>query len=128
VNQNQVSFEKRVRSYWLYFALGLFLLLVVDLFTTMIATTQYGLGVESNPLMRWLLTQGLFVVTLVHVLVAIAVVYLFHCVLESARGSSAPLDRYLETLIQAWLGGMLAVGTFVVLNNLSAIFLRSSIL
>lgn len=122
------SFERRARGYWVSFAVGLFLVIVLDLFTTVVATSRYGLGVESNPVMRWLLGQGLAVLVLVHVAIVFLVVFLFSRVLEGIKRASKPMDAYLETVVQVWLGLLIAAGVFVVSNNSAALFLGSSIL
>lgn len=121
-------FEERAKHYWLYFALGLILVLGIDLLTTLVATGRYGTGVEINPLMRWLLVQDPIVFVAVHVGVAMLVVLLFSRVIESVRCARAPHDVYLESAVRAWLGLLVGVGLFLVLNNLSVIVFGSSFL
>lgn len=122
------SFEERARQYWVYFAVGLFLVVVLDLFTTIVATAQYGVAVESNPLMRWLLLQGPAVVAAAHIVVVLVVVSLFSRVIQAARGASTSTARRLETAIRLLLGAMITVGVVVVTNNVVVIVLGHSLL
>lgn len=120
--------EERIEEYWDWFAVALFLLIPVDLLTTLGAVTQYGVGAESNPLMRWLLTEGVGMLLLVNLAAIVTVAYGFSALVRRTALSPAPYDRYLERAIEAWLGLLVAVGLFLFANNLSVIVWGGSIL
>jgi hypothetical protein len=106
----------------------LFISLGVDSLTTLFLTRRYGIGVEINPVMRWLLQQGPVVYTGVHVLALLVVISLFSRFLDTVRSASPPSDRYLEIALQVWLGLLIVVGLFVVTSNLSAIVFGESLI
>lgn len=85
------------------------------------ATRVYGIQAEVNPLMRWLLQQGLIIVTVVHVAVGIVAVLLFSLLLTVIRKTAAPHDRYLENAVKVWLWFLVALGLLVMANNLTVI-------
>jgi hypothetical protein len=58
--------ESRIEEYWDWIAVALFLLLTVDLLTTLAAARLVGADAESNPLMRWLLGRGVVIVIGAH--------------------------------------------------------------
>jgi len=120
--------EERIEEYWDWFAVALFLFIPVDMLTTLGAVTEYGVGAESNPVMRWLLTEGLGVLLLVNLAAIVTVAYGFSALVRRTALSPAPYDRYLERAVEAWLGLLVAAGLFVFANNLSVIVLGGSIL
>ena len=115
------AWERRVAWWWLGFALALLLLLPFDLLTTLLAVKAYGTTVEANPIMRWLLEQGLFSVVLVYVVVAGAVVYLFSHVIERFRQLPHRDREHFAHLINFFLGVWIVAGALVVSNNLLAV-------
>lgn len=115
-------------EYWDWFAVGLYLLITVDLLTTIGASAQVGIGAETNPFMRWLLVQGPIAIAIVHVAIVVVAVYAFSGVLGAVR--RAP-DRYrpaLERGVEVWLGLIVAAGLFIFANNLAVVVLGDSIL
>lgn len=120
--------EALIEEYWSWFAVALFLLLTVDLLTTIGAASKYGLAAESNPAMRWLLEQGIATVVGVHVAVIAMGAFGFAGVVYLLRRGRAPHDRYLAYCIEIWLGLLVAAGLTVFANNLSAIVLGKSLL
>ncbi|WP_338737540.1 DUF5658 family protein [Haloplanus salilacus] len=120
--------EARIEEYWDWIAVALFLLLVVDLLTTLAAVRVVGLGSEGNPLMRWLLGRDVNVVVVVHLAAAVLVTGCFRLLTGRLRHTSPPADRYFALLIEAWLGVLVAVGLAVFANNLAVIVLGRSLL
>lgn len=110
-----------VGKWWQGFAVALFLLIPVDLLTTLMAVWKYGMGVEANPVMRWLLDQGLVAVGLVNVVVACLAAYLFHTALGSIRRAPSTYQRPLTHVVNAWLAVLIAGGLLLVGNNLLAV-------
>lgn len=107
-----------VGKWWQVFAVALFLLIPVDLLTTLLAVTKYGMVVEANPVMRWLLDQGLLAVALANVAVACLAVALFHAAVGSIRRAPPTYQRALTHVVNLWLGLLLVVGVVLVGNNL----------
>ena len=120
--------ESRIEEYWDWIAVALFLLLAVDLLTTLAAARLVGVGAESNPLMRWLLSRGVLVVIGAHLAVVVLVTGCFRLLVERLRRTPAPANRYFALVIEMWLGLLLAVGLGAFANNLSVIVLGGSLL
>ena len=120
--------DARAQEYWDWIAVALFLLVTVDMLTTVYAAQSVGLGAESNPFVRWSLSSGPVVFALVNLLTVVAVAGLFDRVLAVLARTPAPYDRYLAAAIEAWLGGLLAAGLLVFANNLLVIVHGRSLL
>lgn len=120
--------DARVREYWSWIAVALFLLITVDMITTTYAAYRFGVVNESNPLVRWALVQGPAVFAGVNLLAVVLVTVLFDRVVELLGRTPEPYDRYLAAGIEAWLGGLLAAGLLVFANNLAVIFFGRSLL
>lgn len=128
MSQPEKQFGARVREYWDWFSVALFLLVTVDLLTTMAATASYGPAAEANPVMRWLLLRGPVAVTVVNLGVVVLAAYAFSGVVETVRRAPEPVDTYLEYAVEVWLGALVAIGLLVVANNLSVIVQGQSLL
>lgn len=115
------TLNKRFEEYWDWFAVALFLLVTVDMLTTMGATVEYGLAAEINPLVVWLLRHGLVAFMLANLVVVVLAVGAFSGVVEAVQRARAPYDAYLVYGIEVWLGVLLSMGLFVFANNLSVI-------
>jgi dipeptide/tripeptide permease len=120
--------ESRIEEYWDWIAVALFLLLSVDLLTSLAAARLVGAGAESNPLMRWLLGRTTLVVVGAHLGVVVFVTGFFRLLLGRLRRTPSPADYYFALLIEGWLGVLVAVGLGVFANNLSVIVLGRSLL
>lgn len=116
------SIEDRLDEYWEWFAMALFVLITVDMITTVYAAWYVGPASEANPLMRWALGQGLVTVTLVNVLATVIAVGGFYVLMQLLRATEPPYDRYAALGVEVWLGLLIAGGLFVFANNLSVIF------
>ncbi|MFB6361991.1 MAG: DUF5658 family protein [Halobacteriales archaeon] len=114
--------ESRTEEYWDWFAIALFLLITVDMITTMFAAWHVGLAAEANPLMRWAQSQGLLTVMAFNLAATVIAVGAFYLLIEQLKSTEPPLDRYLSIGVEAWLGLLISGGLFVFANNLSVIF------
>jgi hypothetical protein len=110
--------DDHVERWWHLFAVALFLLVPLDLLTTLLVVTKYGIAVEANPLMRWLLDQGLVVVTVVNLGVVVLVVVLFHAAIHRIRQTPPAYHRAVTLVVNVWVGVLLVAGTVLVANNL----------
>ena len=113
--------EPRFAEYWEWLAVALFLLITVDLLTSLYAASVVGVSAEANPLMRWLLAQSIATIVAVHIAITVAVTLCFAGVLIALARTPAPFDRYLALVVEAWLACLIAAGLFVFANNLSVI-------
>ncbi len=120
--------RRRVEEYWSWFAVGLFLLLPVDLLTTYGAAAEYGLAHEANPVMRWLLPKGVVVTTVVHLCLVVVAVAGFRGVLVAIERTPARLRPPLLYGLELWLGLLIVAGLIVLANNLSVIVFGDSLL
>lgn len=120
--------EEQVEEYWSWFAVALFLLLTVDLLTSVGAALEVGLQAEINPLMRWLLGIDLVAVTVVHLLVLVVAVLCFAGMMHLLGRTSNPIESRYSTAIEVWLGVLVAGGLFIFANNLSVIVHGTSLL
>lgn len=118
----------RVREYWDWIAVALFLLITVDMLTTIFAAAELGASAEANPLMRWALRQGLGVLVAVNVGAVVLAVTLFYGMVEMLRHTPARLQRPFALVIEVWLGLLVFAGLAVLANNLSVLVLGASLL
>ena len=123
--------ERRPRAfleeYWDWVAVALFLLITVDMLTTMFAAAVLGPGAEANPLVRWALEQGTSTLVLVNVLAVVLAVGFFYALRELLGQSPARYRRPFSVLVEAWLGLLVFLGLTVLANNLSAVSLGVSL-
>lgn len=77
MSQSSKPRATRIEEYWDWFAVALFLLVTVDLLTTVGATRKYGLDAEINPVIIWLFRQGLLTVVVAHLAVTVLAVCAF---------------------------------------------------
>lgn len=120
--------RERLREYWGWVAGALYLLLTVDLLTTLYAAGLHGHGAEVNPYMQWALAQDLTVLVglnLAALVVLAALFYGYMRLLASTRGVEAWV---LARSFELWVGLLVAAGLFVFANNLSVIVLGGSLL
>ncbi|MFW6458745.1 MAG: DUF5658 family protein [Halodesulfurarchaeum sp.] len=127
MSQSKKTLPDRIEEYWDWFAVALFLLVTVDLFTSVGAAVEVGLAHEANPFMRWVLGQGPFVLMGVNLLVVFVAIVAFSGVLSAVRGLSDPYDRVFELLVEIWLGSLIGVGLFLFANNFAVIVLGESL-
>ena len=116
-----------IEEYWSWTASALYLLLTLDLLTTIYAAGLYGHAAEANPLVRQALDAGvpnLVVLNLLALLVVAALVYGYMELLTTVRGVQAWV---MARSFELWVGGLVAAGLFVFANNLSVIVLGGSL-
>ena len=123
-----IDVDARIPEYWDWIAVALFLLVTVDMVTTVYAARSVGLAGEANPLVRWSLASGPVVFAALNLVTVVIVAGLFERVVATLQRTPAPYDRYLAGGIEAWLGGLLAAGLLVFANNLVVIFFGRSLL
>lgn len=117
----------RIREYWSWIAVVLFLLITVDMLTTIFAAAVLGPGAETNPLMRWTLRQGVGVLVAVNLAAVVLAVGFFYALLRMLRRTPPAYERAFALLIEVWLGLLLFAGLAVFANNLSVIVLGESL-
>lgn len=122
------SRERDVAEYWSWFSVGLFLLVTVDLLTTIGAVLLYGPGAEANPLVARLVGRGAVALTAANLAVVLFATVAFSGVIRTVRRAPAPYDDYLAYVVELWLGLLVAVGLFLFANNLAVIVLGDSLL
>jgi hypothetical protein len=115
-------------EYWDWVAVALFLLVPVDLQTTLFAAETLGHGGEANPVVAWMLTLPLGSFVAVNLCVLVLAGAFFHGLHETMVETPEPYDRYFEVGVETWLGTLVAVGLFVFANNLAAIVHGTSLL
>jgi len=116
------------REYWSWTGVALYLLLPVDLLTTMYAAAVHGVMAESNPYVRWALASGpgpLVALNLVALVVSVTLVAAY---LRLVRRSSGVEAWVMARSFECWVGSLVAVGLFVFANNLAVIVLGGSLL
>ena len=123
-----MALQERIEEYWGWIGAALFLLVTVDLLTTLYAASAVGVYAEANPMTRWLVTQGPAVLVGVNLAAAGLVVVLFYGLMELVRITPERLQPPFMRLIELWLGILLAVGLAVFANNLSVIVAGRSLL
>jgi len=114
-------------SYWGWVGTALFLLLPVDLFTTLLCAAVVGPAAESNPWMAWLLAQSPPVLVGVHLAVGVTAVAGFAAYEALSRRS----ERFGGVMLRAgraYLVVLTAAGLLVLLNNVSVLLFRRSLL
>lgn len=120
--------ESRIAEYWSWVAVALFLLLAVDLLTTLGAYRLYGPAAEANPVMQWALGRSLGVLVVVHLAALVVAVTIFYGLIRLVRETEPPSRRAVALLLEGYLGVLVAVGLFVMANNLAVIVLGESLL
>ncbi len=118
----------RIDEYWDWVAVALFLLITVDLLTSLYAAEVVGLEHETNPLMVWLLDQSLVLIIAVHIGVLIVAVGGFALLFGLIERSQRRSRRVLELLTEVYLGLLVALGLVVFANNLAVIVLGQNLL
>lgn len=118
----------RYDEYWDWAAVALFLLVTVDLLTSLYAADVVGLQHEANPLMAWLLGQSLGLIVAAHVLAVVLAGAFFYGLFELLRELPAGYRGPTALSVEVFLGLLVAAGLFVFANNLTLIVLGESLL
>ena len=120
--------EERFSQLWDWISVALFVLVPVDMLTTMYAAHRFGVASEINPVMRWALSNGLATVVILNLLALIIVVLLFHALVWVLNELRSPWQVPVTLLAETWLGLLIAVGLGIFANNLSVIVFGQSLL
>lgn len=118
---------QRRRKYWIWTGGVLYLLITVDMITTIWATELHGPGAEVNPLVRWAVQHGVVTLAGINLAALFVLGILFHWMIELTI--EAP-ERYQPTIalaFEVWIALLLAAGIAVFANNLSVIVLGESL-
>ncbi|MFC7096357.1 hypothetical protein [Halobaculum marinum] len=126
--ERHATIADRVEEYWAWAAGALFLLVTVDLLTTMYAAAAVGRAAEANPLVRWALGHPLPVLVALNLAAVVLAAVVFHGVFETYRVTSPRVRPYYGLVIETWLGLLLAAGLAIYANNLTVIVLGASLL
>lgn len=121
------ALENRFGEYWTWMAGVLFLVITLDLLTTVYAAALHGVAAESNPVVAFLLERGLVELVIANIVATVLVVVLFDRTLALIREAVPPFDRLLAVLLEIWLGCLVATGLAVFANNLVVIFFGRSL-
>ena len=118
-------FNIELNEYWEWVCSALFVLVPLDLLTTVYATVSVGLEHEANPFMIWLLGQSTPVIAAVHLLVVVLVAGIFELYYRLSQRS----EQYGEMMLQAakvYLALLTTVGLVVFGNNLLIVWSAST--
>lgn len=118
----------RISEYWDWFAVVLFVLVTVDMLTTMYAAAYVGPAAEANPFMRWAIGRGVLAMVAVNLAATVLAVGVFYVLMRVYRRTGRPWDRYVGFGVEVWLGALIAAGLFVFANNLAVIVYGRSLL
>lgn len=116
-----VPARDRRREYWSWAAGALYILLTLDLITTLYAASIYGTAAEANPWMRWALQQGVATLVLVNLAALVVLVVLFYGMIELTVRAPDRHEQTIALTFEVWLALVLAVGLVVFANNLAVI-------
>lgn len=106
----------------------MFLLLTVDILTSIGAAMRTDLDAEANPFMRWLFTQEIGLVVAVHLGVLLVAAGGFWALMYLRERTPEPIDRYFDVVIEVWIGLLVAGGLIVFANNMAVIVFETSLL
>lgn len=113
--------RRRLEEYWSWVAVALFLLLTVDLLTTIFASAEIGASGEANPVVRWALESGPAYLIGVNLLALVILGLLFYGLIRLSREAPEPYDDMVALSFEIWIGLLVAVGLLVFANNLLVI-------
>jgi len=120
--------ESRIQEYWDWIAVVLFLLLTVDMITSVYAAQLYGVQNESNPLMQVILQHSLPYIAMVHIGVLIIAGALFYgCIWFLRENKGTQHATLIAYLFEVWLAGLIVLGLAIFTNNLLMIFFNETL-
>ena len=85
--------DELITEYWSWFAVSLFLLVTVDMITTVFAARVHGVATESNPLVQWVLGRGAVALATVNLLAVVLVAAFFYALVELLRATQPQYRR-----------------------------------
>lgn len=119
---------RRLETYWRWFAVVLFIVITLDMLTTMYAFEAVGPAGEANPVVRFALDRGVLAYATLNLIATVVAIGCFAALAWVLRATDPPYDRYFEMVITGWLGLLLLAGLFVFVNNLTVIVHGRSLL
>ena len=119
--------RERRREYWSWAAGALYILLTLDLITTLYAASIYGPSAEANPWMRWALQEGVETLVLVNLVALVILAILFYGMIELTVRAPERYQHTIALTFEVWLALVLAAGLLVFANNLSVIILGENL-
>ncbi|MFB6113672.1 MAG: hypothetical protein ABEJ58_06170 [Halodesulfurarchaeum sp.] len=111
----------RSSEYWSWAGSALFLLLTVDLLTTLIAANTVGIQAEANPIVRWALERGVAWLVLVNLSALLLLGVLFFGLIRLTLTAPKPYDDVVAGAFELWIGLLIASGLLIFANNLLVI-------
>lgn len=108
--------------------MALFVLITLDMITTMYAARYVGATAEANPLIRIALSRGIFVYASINLVAALVAIGGFYALIRQFRSTTPPDDRYVKYAIELWLGLLIGAGLFVLANNLTVVLQGRSLI
>jgi hypothetical protein len=119
---------RRREEYWDWLAVALFLLVTVDLLTTLGAAARVGPGAESNPLVAALLTRPVWQLVAANLAAVVLAAGGFAGLLRLLDRTPPALRGGFALTVEAWLGLLVAGGLAVFANNLAVVVHGASLL
>jgi len=109
---------RRRREYWVWASVALYVLLTVDMLTTMAAADAAGVHAEANPYMRWALEHGTSALVAVNLAALVVLAVLFEGVISLTTRTNDPYRDIVALTYEVWIGLLVSLGLFVAANNL----------
>lgn len=119
--------RERREEYWFWAAVALFLLLTVDLLTTIYAAGVVGPDAEVNPVIHWALKSGVSALVGIHLVALLLLAVLFYGLIRLTWEAPEPYDAIVALSFEVWIGLLIAGGLMVFANNLLVIVFRQDI-
>lgn len=123
-----VPHSDRLEEYWSWVAVALFLLLTIDLLTTILAAGVVGTRAEANVLVRWGLEHGPVYLIGINLAALVLLAVLFYGLIRLSREAPEPFDDMIALSFEIWIGLLVAVGLLVFANNLLVIIVHRDLL
>lgn len=119
--------RERREEYWSWAAVALFLLLTVDLLTTIFAAATVGTHAEVNPITTWAWASGIEVLVVVNLSALVLLGVLFYGLISLTRSAPEPYDEIVSLSFEIWVGLLIAAGLLIFANNLVVIVFHQDI-
>lgn len=113
-----VPTQDRRREYWSWVGGALYILLTLDLVTTLYAAELHGPGAEANPVVRWALQQGTVVLLVLNLGALVLLALLFYGMIELTVRASERHRPVVALAFEVWIALVIAGGLVVFANNL----------
>jgi hypothetical protein len=118
----------RREEYWNWLTVALFLLVTVDLLTTLGAAARFGVGAEANPFVASLLSGPLWALVAANLVAVVVAAGGFAALLRLLREASPRRRARFALTLELWLGLLVAGGLLVFANNLAVVVHGASLL